>query len=675
MNRLTWVRGNSVLMAVTLTQKKTDGTEEPIDLSVYDAWAVRVLRVSSYKRDEQDGVTAALDVDGHIILSISSTLPCGSYSVEVTMEKESSGGATDNGTAKRRSYELPVFRIVESNGESDVTYDIIEGMLSADIEMRFQLLPIAETLGKNAYELWKELPGNEGKTLQEYIDEVLDLNGITAACVAATEAAEDAADMANHPDYVGDDNYVYHWTGTEYVKTDIYVKGDTGATGATGPKGDPFTYSDFTPEQLAALKGEKGDKGDTGDVDLVIRSSDRWAILDSLDRFPSLIYGVWYDTFPSAYLKQGQFVVTRHTLTYASGRTTYYDLVSYYAKDGSAGGVIDYNDLINKPEIPDVSGYVDAADYNSVSKNIELKHGSTVVATVDATAFIKDGMVSDVTITNNILIITFNTDSGKEPIEIPLTDIFNPSNYYTKTEIDNKGYLTTETDPTVPSWAKQSSKPTYTAQEVGALPASTVIPAAPGTLNTDNSTAQSVSSSEALSGAVKLHKVSKTGSYNDLLNKPTIPAAQVQSDWNATTGMGVILNKPAIPTVPTNVSAFTNDAGYLTAHQDISGKEDRMGIAATTATSLAAAVGTYYRFTSDAGTLAVTLPTVADTSHTASVVLYLTTSATPSVTFTSSHPVLYQEGFSLDAGKTYEINCLFNGAAWVLMAAEINTTS
>jgi len=39
MAQLTWVRGNSVLLAVTLTQKKTDGTEEPIDLSVYDAWA------------------------------------------------------------------------------------------------------------------------------------------------------------------------------------------------------------------------------------------------------------------------------------------------------------------------------------------------------------------------------------------------------------------------------------------------------------------------------------------------------------------------------------------------------------------------------------------------------------------------------------------------------------
>lgn len=50
-------------------------------------------------------------------------------------------------------------------------------------------------------------------------------------------------------------------------------KGDTGETGATGPagatgpqgeKGDPFRYSDFTPEQLAALKGPKGDTGATG---------------------------------------------------------------------------------------------------------------------------------------------------------------------------------------------------------------------------------------------------------------------------------------------------------------------------------------------------------------------------------------------------------------------------
>lgn len=40
----------------------------------------------------------------------------------------------------------------------------------------------------------------------------------------------------------------------------------------------------------------------------------------------------------------------------------------------------------------------------------------------------------------------------------------------------------------------------------------------------------------------------------------------VQSDWNVTdtTSDAYIKNKPSIPTVPTNVSAFTNDAGYLT---------------------------------------------------------------------------------------------------------------
>lgn len=73
-----------------------------------------------------------------------------------------------------------------------------------------------------------------------------------------------------------------------------------------------------------------------------------------------------------------------------------------------------------------------------------------------------------------------------------------------------------------------------------------IIPSAPGTLNTNNSTAQTVSNSEALSGNINLHKVSKTGNYNDLLNKPTIPSAPVQSDWNQTDSsqLDYIKNKP-----------------------------------------------------------------------------------------------------------------------------------
>lgn len=41
-----------------------------------------------------------------------------------------------------------------------------------------------------------------------------------------------------------------------------------------------------------------------------------------------------------------------------------------------------------------------------------------------------------------------------------------------------------------------------------------------------------------------LATVATTGNYNDLSNKPTIPAAQVNSDWNAVSGVAQILNKP-----------------------------------------------------------------------------------------------------------------------------------
>lgn len=37
------------------------------------------------------------------------------------------------------------------------------------------------------------------------------------------------------------------------------AKGDTGETGVKGDKGDPFTYEDFTPEQLESLRGPEGD--------------------------------------------------------------------------------------------------------------------------------------------------------------------------------------------------------------------------------------------------------------------------------------------------------------------------------------------------------------------------------------------------------------------------------
>lgn len=40
--------------------------------------------------------------------------------------------------------------------------------------------------------------------------------------------------------------------------------------------------------------------------------------------------------------------------------------------------------------------------------------------------------------------------------------------------------------------------------------------------------------------------VATTGSYSDLTDKPSVPTAQVNSDWNATSGVSQVLNKPTL---------------------------------------------------------------------------------------------------------------------------------
>ena len=53
---------------------------------------------------------------------------------------------------------------------------------------------------------------------------------------------------------------------------------------------------------------------------------------------------------------------------------------------------------------------------------------------------------------------------------------------------NDSGFLTsyTETDPTVPAWAKAPNKPSYTASEVGALPSDTTIPSKTSDLTNDS---------------------------------------------------------------------------------------------------------------------------------------------------------------------------------------------
>lgn len=63
-----------------------------------------------------------------------------------------------------------------------------------------------------------------------------------------------------------------------------------------------------------------------------------------------------------------------------------------------------------------------------------------------------------------------------------------------------------------------------------------------------------------------LAQVAKTGSYNDLADKPTIPST---AGLASTKYVDDKVAEIVIPTVPTKVSAFENDAGYLTEHQSL----------------------------------------------------------------------------------------------------------
>lgn len=109
----------------------------------------------------------------------------------------------------------------------------------------------------------------------------------------------------------------------------------------------------------------------------------------------------------------------------------------------------------NLPTSDAVKAYVDAHSggggdtsnlgasiaYDSKTKKIELRNADGVtISEIDATAFVKDGMVNNVAIVGDYLVITFNTDAGKEAINIPMSSFFDASAYYTKAEIDENYY-------------------------------------------------------------------------------------------------------------------------------------------------------------------------------------------------------------------------------------------
>ena len=96
-------------------------------------------------------------------------------------------------------------------------------------------------------------------------------------------------------------------------------------------------------------------------------------------------------------------------------------------------------------------------------------------------------------------------------------------------------------------------------------------------------------------------------------------------------------------------------------------------------TTLSCQIGRYYRIDVPVETLAITLPAMTDATTVRTVVIFLTGGTTPAVTFSgtaatqggTAPDVYYQDGFEIKAGETYEVNCLWNGLAWIVAGVKI----
>lgn len=182
------------------------------------------------------------------------------------------------------------------------------------------------------------------------------------------------------------------------------------------------------------------------------------------------------------------------SLSLSMDSTNYKITLSGTKVDGTTFTVADVIDL-------PLESVVVSGTYNNTTKKVvlTLKDGSTVDFSV---ADLVNGLQTEITSTNKLsadLIADGTTNKVVTAAE--------------KTAWNNKSNFSG-------NYNDLTNKPT--------------IPAAPGILNTNNTTAQTVSASESLSGTIKLHKVAKTGNYNDLLNKPTIPTALADLTADAT---------------------------------------------------------------------------------------------------------------------------------------------
>ena len=160
MEKLAWVRGNDVVLAVTLLRKYTDSAgelhEKAVDFNTVSN--LEVTAVNSYGRRFALETVLKHGDSSALLVTIPYTMKEETYALDMKFERDG---------IHERSCEAFTFKIVSSNEQANVTFQELDGYKSVDLNIKHRMMSLAVKTGQSAYQAWLAA-GNTG-TLDDYV--------------------------------------------------------------------------------------------------------------------------------------------------------------------------------------------------------------------------------------------------------------------------------------------------------------------------------------------------------------------------------------------------------------------------------------------------------------------------------------------------------------------------
>lgn len=668
--KIQWIVGNRLELAIPL-QKMTVTPEGKVteDYVVPDDAKVRVILKSVWKSYEY---SPSEIVDGNkVVVRDNGTLPVGVYAVHVYVRE------ADGGEFKFRPLHSGYSSVItirpDNTGVTEEYTDFVAGSVLLDAQT--YIFAKGDKGDPGAPGIGVPAGGSTGQVLAKKSDNNYDTEWVDQQGGGDSSQADWAQNDQSAPDYIKNKPSVYTQQQTDeaikQAKKDVsweaneyYVLGTgNSATGMVrNPKGRVVYYSSARTAFIRILSLPHYTS--TG-ISFKVTGTP----IEDTDNFVRIAVSgneiIFRTSNRPTIFKAGVTYEVEYTYITHDNLSCVY-LESWSGGTSTAAYTGSYNDLSDKPNIPVVptnvsafnndAGYItksvnDLVNYYLKSEVYTKAEVANLIAAIQQFHYEIYASTSAVTSpAGNVLYLIGPTGTGSDRYEEYVYDSTKQEPWVKigDTSIDLSGYYTSQQTDSAITQALNTALANYTT-----------------------------------TNALKLLLAGKQDVINDL--------ATIRSGAAA----GATAYQKPVNGIPQNdfsesVQVSLNKADTaLQQHQDISGKEDVTTIVAPVdatdatqpITTLSCQLGKYYRIDLPVETLAVTLPAMENITTIKTVVLYLTGGTTPAVTILSTAPtggiapdVHFSKGYAIESGKTYEVNCLWNGLAWIVASVEISLT-